>query len=80
MKPWRHRNMISWVRRHDRSWQVRLLDYIPGSPRHIKRFLGPDLLPEVLTMGKMDFNSRNAPEHISDMIRLPLLFEHGGVW
>ena len=80
MKPWRHRNMISWVRRHDPSWQVRLLDLVAGSPRHITRFIRPELVPKALVDGILDFGARNAAEHVSDMARLPLLIEYGGVW
>ena len=80
MKPWRQRNIISWVRRLHPSWQVRVLNTVPDSPRHFSRFLKPDELPEVLVKNKMDTQARNWAEHASDMIRLPLLYKYGGVW
>ena len=80
MKPWRQRNVISWVRRLDPSWQVRVLDMVPNSPRHYLRFLDANELPEVLVKGEMDAKARNSAEHASDMVRLPLIFNYGGVW
>ena len=72
--------MISWVRRHDPSWQVCLLDLVAGSPRHVTRFIRPELLPKALVGDELDFGARNAAEHVSDMVRLPLSIEYGGVW
>lgn len=76
MRPWVQRCVIAWARRLDREWEIRVLDAVPGSPHHVSRFIPADLLPN--TFGQMQ--GRHAGQHMADLIRLPLLFLHGGVW
>ena len=72
--------MIGWARRLDPSWQIRLVDMVPGSPRHFSRFVDAEMLPLVLVENKFDKQTPNRAEHASDMVRLPLLYTHGGIY
>ena len=84
VKPWCQRNIISWVRRHNRQpgpkWTVRVLDMVPGSPNHYSHFIAnttaffPDAFLKQATTG-----THRAP-HAADLIRLPLLHLYGGAW
>lgn len=70
--------VINWVRRLGPSWTVRVLDLVEGSPNHVYKFVDAEWFPKVFVDRKMD--GRHAAQHASDLVRLPLLFEHGGVW
>ncbi|KZV83128.1 hypothetical protein EXIGLDRAFT_684191 [Exidia glandulosa HHB12029] len=77
MKPWTRRNIVDWVRRLSSSgWEVRVLDVVPDSPRHISVFLEEEMLPRTF----YDMNGRHAPQHRSDIVRVLLLYLHGGFW
>lgn len=78
MAAWRQRIVIDWVRRHGPQWRVRVLDSVQGSPWHLSNFVADEYLPQCMRDG----TSKNPYEaqHISDTVRLPLLFTHGGVW
>ncbi|RYP01831.1 hypothetical protein DL764_006062 [Monosporascus ibericus] len=83
-KPWCRRNVVGWVRRHHgRGWTVRVLDMVPGSPNHFSRFVPatPELLPAALLEPEGGVSgTAHAGPHAADLLRLPLLFLHGGVW
>ncbi|KAI0970158.1 hypothetical protein F4678DRAFT_473497 [Xylaria arbuscula] len=64
MRPWTQRNVIGWIRRQGPSWDVRLLDMVPGSSTNVQNFVEPEYLPECF---------RTAPW-------MALLRSHGGVW
>lgn len=70
--------IFNWVRKLGPSWTVRLVDLVPGSPNNVYTFLDRSWLPECVNEGTMD--GKHAPQHTSDLIRLPLLYLHGGVW
>lgn len=76
IKPWCKRNIINWVRRLGPEWTVRVLDNVPGSDNNLSQYVPTSSLPPALNEG----NFSGPPQHISDLIRLPLLYIHGGVW
>ncbi|RYO81100.1 hypothetical protein DL766_007185 [Monosporascus sp. MC13-8B] len=57
---------------------------VPGSPNHLSRFVPatPESLPAALLLGPEGAMSGtpHAGPHAADLLRLPLLFLHGGVW
>ncbi|KAL2386805.1 hypothetical protein RJZ90_000395 [Blastomyces dermatitidis] len=78
--PWCQRNIISWVRRHGKSWTVRVLDMVDGSPTHYVNYI-PDtseFFPEAFLKRRMA--GTHAAPHAADLVRLPLLYLHGGIW
>lgn len=76
MHPWVQRNVVDWVRRLGQEWDVRVLDTVSGSPHNVARFVDEDMLPATFT--RMD--GPHAGQHSSDIVRVPLLYLHGGVW
>ncbi|WYZ36353.1 hypothetical protein EsH8_XIII_000005 [Colletotrichum jinshuiense] len=70
--------VLNWVRKLGPSWTVRLVDLIDGSPNNIYNFICKDWLPDCLVSMTMD--GAHKAQHASDLIRLPLLFEHDDVW
>ncbi|KAI1751566.1 hypothetical protein F4782DRAFT_531340 [Xylaria castorea] len=78
MRPWTLRNVLGWVRRQGPSWDVRLLDMVPGSPANVENFVPPEYLPECFKNGTMDGIAKG--QHTSDLARVPLLYLHGGIW
>ncbi|KAK2802409.1 hypothetical protein FQN51_004472 [Onygenales sp. PD_10] len=79
-KPWCQRNILSWVRRHGRSWTVRVLDMVEGSPNHYSNYIPntSEFFPETFLKGSMA--GTHAAPHAADLVRLPLLYLHGGIW
>ncbi|KAH7212290.1 hypothetical protein DER44DRAFT_767923 [Fusarium oxysporum] len=78
MYPSHQRTVINWVRRLGPSWTVRLVDFVEGSPNNIFKFVGKEWFPEAFVNKTMD--GKHAPQHAADLARLPLIYEHGGVW
>ncbi|RKU41398.1 hypothetical protein DL546_001256 [Coniochaeta pulveracea] len=76
--PWGQRNIISWVRRHDPSWTVRVLDTVEGSPTHVSKYISDDFFPDSFRGGTM--SGPHVGPHSSDLVRLPLLYLYGGIW
>ena len=74
---WVQRTVINWVRRLP-TWSVHVLDSIPGSPLHFHRYIPPALLPDALNNKTM--TGPYVGPHSADLIRLPLIYLHGGVW
>lgn len=70
--------VLNWVRRLGPSWTVRLVDLIDGSPNNIYNYVDKSWFPECFVNRTMD--GRHAAQHAADLVRLPLLYEHGGVW
>lgn len=70
--------VLNWVRKLGPSWTVRVVDLIEGSPNNIYNFVSRDCFPDCFVDKTMD--GRHAPQHAADLIRLPLLFQYGGVW
>lgn len=78
MRPYVRRNIIGWVRRLGPEWTVRVLDFVEGSPLNVYTFLTAAVFHDA-------FNSRTMTgpyvgAHSGDVVRLPLLYNYGGVW
>ncbi|KAI2472410.1 hypothetical protein F4781DRAFT_428381 [Annulohypoxylon bovei var. microspora] len=78
MYPSYRRTVVDWVRKLGRSWTVRVVDLVEGSPNNVYKYVDKDWFPACLVDGTMD--GRHAAQHAADLVRLPLLFAHGGVW
>ncbi|KAI1413153.1 hypothetical protein F5Y13DRAFT_161703 [Hypoxylon sp. FL1857] len=70
--------VVNWVRKLGRSWTVRIVDLTEGSPNNVYNYVGRDWFPDCFINRTMD--GRHAPQHAADLVRLPLLYEYGGVW
>lgn len=70
--------VLNWVRKLGRSWTVRIVDLVGGSPNHIYNYVGKEWFPDCFINNTMD--GSHAAQHAADLARLPLLYEHGGVW
>lgn len=70
--------VLNWVRKLGPSWTVRIVDLAEGSPNNIYNYVSKDWFPDCFINKTMD--GTHAPQHAADLVRLPLLFEHGGVW
>ncbi|KAI3316940.1 hypothetical protein HD806DRAFT_516390 [Xylariaceae sp. AK1471] len=78
MPRWCKRNVISWARRLGPDWDVRCTDMVDGSPNHALNFIDAKHLPDCFL--KKTMTGKTVPQHASDMVRLPLVYLHGGVW
>lgn len=73
MRPWVRRNVVDWARKlGPAGWRVRVLDTVPGSPRHVTHFVDEGDLP-----GKFE-DMRG--QHKADVVRVLLLHAYGGFW
>ncbi|KAI8632638.1 hypothetical protein F5Y19DRAFT_418326 [Xylariaceae sp. FL1651] len=70
--------VVNWVRKLGSSWTVRIVDLSEGSPNNIYNFVDKDWFPVCFINRTMD--GQHAAQHSADLVRLPLLFEYGGVW
>lgn len=70
--------VMNWVRKLGPSWTIRLVDLAEGSPNNIYNFVGKEWFPDCVNDKTMD--GSHPAQHISDLVRLPLLYEYGGVW
>ncbi|KAH7366947.1 hypothetical protein B0T11DRAFT_251948 [Plectosphaerella cucumerina] len=70
--------VVNWVRKLGPSWTVRLVDLIDDSPNNVYRYIDQEWFPDCFNHRTMD--GAHAAQHAADLVRLPLLFEHGGVW
>lgn len=77
MKPWTQRNVIGWARRHP-DWTIRVLDRVTDSPLNVCRYLADEYFPVCFLDQSM--SGPYAPAHSADLVRLPCLYEYGGVW
>ncbi|TKA61929.1 hypothetical protein B0A55_11007 [Friedmanniomyces simplex] len=62
------------------GWSIRVLDLLPSSPLNVANFLhltDPDSFPPAFVDGRI--GGDHAPQHTSDLVRLPLLLMYGGV-
>lgn len=78
MPEWQKRNVLGWARILGPKWTIRVLDLGHGSPANIFNFLDERNLPKHLRDGRT--TGRYAGANTSDTIRLPCIFQHGGVW
>ncbi|RYP45517.1 hypothetical protein DL768_008152 [Monosporascus sp. mg162] len=70
--------VLNWERKLGRSWTVRIVDLVEGSPNDVYNYVSRDWFPGCFANRTMD--GSHAGQHSADLVRLPLLFEHGGVW
>jgi hypothetical protein len=70
--------ILNWVRKLGPSWTVRVVDLIERSPNNIYKYVGKEWFPNCFNDKTMD--GPHAAQHAADLVRLPLLFQHGGVW
>ena len=75
--PWIQRTVANWVRRQP-SWTVRVLDNVPGSAANVRHFVNPAFLPDAFIENTM--TGPHTGPHSADIVRLPLLYLHGGIW
>ncbi|KAM0263729.1 hypothetical protein ACHAQJ_001043 [Trichoderma viride] len=68
--------MINWVRRLGPDWTVHVVDRVDGSETSIFNYIGNSFFPQTFIDGTMDGHKA----HMGDLVRLPLLWKHGGVW
>ncbi|OTA98761.1 hypothetical protein M426DRAFT_325714 [Hypoxylon sp. CI-4A] len=70
--------VVNWVRKLGPSWTIRIVDLVEGSPNNIYNYVGKNWFPDCFINQTMD--GKHAAQHAADLARLPLLFEHGGLW
>ncbi|KAJ4418098.1 hypothetical protein N0V82_005761 [Gnomoniopsis sp. IMI 355080] len=82
MHPYAKRTVRAYHRRlASLGWTIRVLDLAPGSPGHVANFLNmsdPTLFPEAFRKGTI--TGTYARQHMSDLVRFPLLLKYGGVY
>jgi hypothetical protein len=82
LPPYLLRNVIAWHRRFSPlGWTVYVLDTAPESPLNVANFIdthSPSVVPAAFTNGTI--NGNYPAQHISDLIRYPLLLKYGGVY
>ncbi|KAJ5902904.1 hypothetical protein N7495_003432 [Penicillium taxi] len=78
MPAWRQRNVIDWIRRNGKRWDVRVLDIVPSSPNHISRFIDSAYFPAGLYEG-LSSDGQHA-QAIADFFRISTVYQHGGVY
>lgn len=78
MYPAYQETVRNWVRMLGPSWTVRIVDLVEGSPNNMYNFVDKSWFPDCVVEGTMD--GKHIPQHTSDLLRLPLLYLHGGVW
>jgi hypothetical protein len=82
MHPYTKRNVRAWHRRlSKKGWTIRVLDRLPSSPLNVANFLDisdPSVFPRAFVDGTI--GGDYAPQHTSDLVRLPLLLKYGGVY
>ncbi|KAF3070578.1 hypothetical protein GL218_00003 [Daldinia childiae] len=82
MHPYTKRNVRAWHRRlSKRGWTVRVLDRASGSLSNVANFLDvsdPHTFPRAFT--ESTIGGRYAMQHVSDLVRWPLLLRYGGVY
>ena len=78
MPSWQKRNVLGWARMLGPKWTVRVLDIRSDSPANIFNFLDGEYLPAYLNDGRA--TGRYAGANMSDAVRMPCIYQHGGVW
>ncbi|KAI2626792.1 hypothetical protein GGS21DRAFT_260727 [Xylaria nigripes] len=82
MHPYAQRTVRAYHRRFSKlGWVVRVVDYDPESPLHIRHFLDfddPEIFPKAFREGTL--GGTYAVQHCSDLVRWPLLLRYGGVY
>ncbi|KAJ3551407.1 hypothetical protein NPX13_g11368 [Xylaria arbuscula] len=70
--------VLNWVRKLGSTWTIRIVDLVDDSPNNVYKYVSRDWFPECFLNRTMDGSS--AAQHAADLVRLPLLYEYGGVW
>lgn len=78
MPKWCQRNIINWIRLHDSTWTVRILDTVPNSPNNALTWIDPSVLPKTFVEGTM--TGPYVGPHSADFLRGAALHAYGGVW
>ncbi|KAF2993787.1 hypothetical protein E8E14_002291 [Neopestalotiopsis sp. 37M] len=82
MHPYSKRNIRAWFRRFSKlGWVIRVMDKEPGSPLNIEHWADtkdPNTFPRAFIDGTLVGD--HAVQHTSDLVRWPLLLQHGGVY
>lgn len=82
MHPYSQRNIRAWHRRFSKSgWTIRVLDRQADSALNIANFLDitdPGTFPKAFIDGVV--GGEFAAQHVSDLVRWPLLLKYGGVY
>ncbi|KAI1445329.1 hypothetical protein F5Y02DRAFT_130000 [Annulohypoxylon stygium] len=78
MYPSYQHTVVNWVRKLGPTWTVRIVDLVDGSPNNIYAYVSSSWFPSCFINRTMD--GRHAAQHAADLVRLPLLYEYGGVW
>lgn len=78
MPAWNRRNVISWVRRLGSSWTVRVLDRVENSQMNVDKYVDSSYFPNAFINKTM--TGPHVGQHSSDLVRLPCLYQYGGVW
>lgn len=82
MYPYTRRTVRNWHRRFSKKgWVVRVLDYAPDSPLNVGNYVDtndPNMFPKAFREGTI--GGHHVYQHISDLVRFPLLLKYGGVY
>lgn len=82
MHPYTKRNVRSWHRRFSkRGWVIRVVDRQSRSPLNVAEYLDvtdPSTFPRAFIDGTLA--GQYAVQHNSDLVRWPLLLQHGGIY
>ncbi|KAL6872184.1 hypothetical protein J3F83DRAFT_734100 [Trichoderma novae-zelandiae] len=82
MHGYTRRTVRNWHRRFSKKgWVVRVLDFAAGSPLNVENYFDIhdlDWFPKAFAEGTI--GSRHAYQHVSDLVRFPLLLKYGGVY
>ncbi|CAL5867892.1 uncharacterized protein PFLUO_LOCUS2114 [Penicillium psychrofluorescens] len=82
MHPYTQRSVRAWHRRFSKQgWTIRIMDRLPGSKGNVANFLDvtdPALFPRCFI--DETITGTYALQHTSDLVRWPLLLQHGGVY
>ena len=60
------------------GWSIHLVDMVPGSENHVLSYVSKNWFPPCFLNNTM--SGRYTGAHQADLARLPLLYEHGGIW
>ncbi|KAH7090822.1 hypothetical protein FB567DRAFT_618422 [Paraphoma chrysanthemicola] len=76
------RNVVAWHHRLSHlGWNIYVFDVVPDSPLNITNFLDiadPNVVPDAFRDGTLSGEFKG--QHLSDLIRFPLLLKYGGVY
>lgn len=81
MPDYTKRTVRTYHRRFSRAgWVMRVVDCVAGSPLHIRQFVPLDRANFPAAFLEERVEGRYARQHVSDLVRFPLLLRYGGVY